>query len=413
MTRRWTHRLRDDEGGWALVTALILLALMMIVGTATLAYSNGQSSVSGRERLNESAFNLGEGALNVQTTLLSQQWQGKAMTTTTQMPTSCTSTATDPRCPKPSELTSSFTSPDYSSAPAWATSVRDDAGGSATTCSASYSSAVDSGPRYDANNNGCLWVRANATVSGRTRTMIGLVRVDRVIEQIPKATVVAGSIQILNSGNKPMVCISLPQGDPASAKDCDGTGTSGPVLLRCPKTSSSCYDSSKPDVQISPGGVNAITFGYQQTTGLSADALARLKARADADGTHYPSCPTSPPPAGAVVYVDSGNNCDLSNNRNTPTSPGMFIVERGTMSIGSNGEYDGIVYAMNLQNSSGTVVTGGGNSIIRGGVFVDGLGKFSVGESKINLVFDPYAFTAVQSYGTARLVQNRWQEIAP
>lgn len=412
MTQRRIRQLRDEEGGWALVTAIILLAIMMIVGTATLAYSNGETSVSNRERLSESGFNLAEGALNMQASLLSQRWQGAAATSNP-MPATCTTVSTDPRCPQPSDVRASYTSSDYSSAPAWTTSVRDDVGGTSTTCSSAYSSAVMSAPSYDKNGNGCLWVRADATVSGRTRSMIGLLRVDKMMEQIPHSTLVAGSVQILNSGNKAMVCISLPQGDPAGAKSCDGTGASGPVLLRCaPKTSSSCYDSNKPDVQISPGGYNAITDGYQQQTALSPDALARLKARADADGTHYAGCPTTSPPAGSVVYVDSGD-CDLSNNLNTPTSPGMFIVARGTITIGSRTEYDGIVYAMNQQNSSGTVVRAGGNSIVRGGIFVDGPGNVAVGESKINLVFDPEAFSAVESYGTARLVQNRWQEIVP
>jgi hypothetical protein len=44
-------------------------------------------------------------------------------------------------------------------------------------------------------------------------------------------------------------------------------------------------------------------------------------------------------------------------------------------------------------------------------VLVDGPGVVEVGSSKSNVVFTPNAFKAVQSYGTAGVIQNTWREI--
>jgi hypothetical protein len=46
-----------------------------------------------------------------------------------------------------------------------------------------------------------------------------------------------------------------------------------------------------------------------------------------------------------------------------------------------------------------------------GGVFVDGPGGVLIGSNRVNVTYDPRAFTSIESYGTAGLVQNSWREV--
>ena len=96
---------------------------------------------------------------------------------------------------------------------------------------------------------------------------------------------------------------------------------------------------------------------------------------------------------------------------NTPSTPGFFIVERGTLAIGGNIIWNGVIYAVNKQNTSDTVVSTSGTSLILGGVIVDGKGRVSAGASGLNIDFEPNAFAGLTSPGTAGVVQNTWREL--
>ena len=50
---------------------------------------------------------------------------------------------------------------------------------------------------------------------------------------------------------------------------------------------------------------------------------------------------------------------------------------------------------------------------MQGGVQVAGAGCVYLGSSKVNVMFDPYAFNALRSFGAATIVQNKWREIVP
>ena len=86
-------------------------------------------------------------------------------------------------------------------------------------------------------------------------------------------------------------------------------------------------------------------------------------------------------------------NCSYTGNDdyNTAAFPGVLVFARGTLSIAGNVEYQGLIYMANLQNSTGLVLTLGGNSLVSGSVAVDGNGGVAVGESKENLSYDPNA----------------------
>lgn len=403
MKSRWAMRscLRAEEG-WLVATAIILMTLMMGMGLATYAIVDTQTALSGVERQRESSFNLGESALNAQAFSLSRRWPGTA---TNPYPASCTWTTgqtvslDDDRCPSASELERAFDTADYASATSWTVTVRDDDGVQF------YDRAeIDGNPRWDANDNDALWVRADAVVRGKSRALVALVSVERVTESFPRKAVVAGSIEIGPSGNQTYV----------------QTGGQD-VALRCSKSEgSSCvYYTVKKSSQIAPE--ESIKYGqYVGESVLTPEAIDRLRAFAKASGTYYTSCPTSP--AGEVVFVEPqapSTACKYNasgRNFNSSSDPGVFILTRGTFNIGGNDAYYGIVYALNGQGygpgppRDPPVVSTRGGGEIHGAVFIDGAGRLEVDGSS-TVIYDSNAFENVNSYGAAGVVQNTWREL--
>jgi hypothetical protein len=309
-------------------------------------------------------------------------------------------------------LTASYNSVDYASAPTWNVQVRDN---NTATPDFYSDSGTSSQPHWDSNGDGKVWVRATATVKQHTQAVVGLIQVDKQTEQLPHSTLIAGSLAISNNGNKPLICTKLP--DDLSGKNCTSSSSQvGPVQVRCTTYTSSCLNIRAPinnSVQISPYNVQV---GYPTAPSLSPEALNRLKARAQADGTYYSgTCPSSMqgPQAGMVVFVDSAN-CSFGSNStyNTLSAPGVFIINNGTLSLGGNSTYYGVIYAANPP-ASGTTVSLGGNTSVIGGINVDGNGTLVCGSSHVNLIFDDFAFSKVTSYGAAHLVQNKWRHFVP
>jgi hypothetical protein len=410
---RLLRAMRREEGGWALATTLIVTALMTTSGLAVAAWVDGQTRLSARERLQESDFNLAEGVFNAQVYILSHAWPGtnpSTHPTSPDYPASCTPSSTSPLCPDATSLGGSYSTADYGSTATWTTEIHDnDVGQSADF----YDDKSPSTARYDSNGDHKVWIRAQATVKGRTRVILGLVQVEEQREDLPQAALVAGSVSTTNNGNKQIICTRLP--DNPDGHDCtSSSGLAGPVMVRCTGgVGSSCQDYQ--DGQISP---DAVITGYTGT-GLSPDALDRLRQRAIADGTYYATgCPAGP--AGQVVFIENAN-CSYNNSSpspwNSPTDPGMLIINQGTLSLNGNNTFYGVIYAQNAQNAVGCnpdcPVHLGGTVAVQGGVQVAGQGAVDAGSSKVNIMFDPYAFNGVTSYGAATLVQNKWRELVP
>lgn len=401
------RRLRQEQG-YLVVTAMVMIGMMMSAGLAAYAFVDNQQKESGVERQRESSFNLGEGALSAQSFVLSRRWPGSAGEA---YPSTCTwstgaSQTLGVGCPNAGELARAFNEPDYAAGVTWTVSVRDDYCLNASSQQVACDTApgvqfydgptVVARPSWDQNKNDTVWVRADATVRGKARSLVALVSVERVAESFPRKAIIAGRLTIPQSGNQEYV-----------------TTEGRDVALRCPDTDPNCADYSKPK-NISPE--SAIKYGqYPGETAVSPEAVERLKARAIADGTYHTSCP--PSPAGAVVFVESATtvNCVYDQpgqtSYNSATTPGVFIVARGTFAIGANDTFYGIVYALNRQNSSGILVSTTGGGTIVGAAFIDGPGAIEIGNNAGNLRFDDRAFTDITSYGTAGVVQNTWREV--
>jgi type II secretory pathway pseudopilin PulG len=396
-------RLVEDEGGWALLTALLLMVVMLIGGLSLLRAVDTQTDSSKVERRRETAFNLAEGAMNAQMFALSRDWPGPGMASNP-YPAWCTPSVDVSRCPSSPALTSAFANVDAAGA-SWTTTVRDDGASPLTTY---YDDAtIASQPNYDANDNGRVWVRAQATAKGKTRTLVALVRLQLQEEDAIHAAVAAGRLVLTNNGSKPII---------------DG---GGPVVVRCaPATGESTACLGQP---VGQGGIkntaDLMSFLQTQIPGttpawntslppaMSAAALARLKQTAIGDGTYYATCPPDAKLTGAVVWIENGNCAPGGGMINSPGNPGMLIINRGSIDFEAQTDFYGIIYSPNADNRTDAIVKVHADGVVHGGVLVDGWGIVEVGSNKSNIVYDPNAFKAVRSYGSAGVIQNTWREI--
>jgi Tfp pilus assembly protein PilX len=402
----------SDERGWALVTAILLMTIMLGTILSVASYVDGQTREGANTRKRETAFNLVEAAMNMQVFALSRDWPGAGASVTPYV--TCTQASTGSRCPNASSLTNLISSPD-AAVMNWQTQVHDN--GPCNSSTAFYSDATIL-PQVgrDCNADGRLWVRAQATARGKTRTIIELVRVEEQAEDLPHAAVVAGRFQSTNSGNKVVVDTT------------GGTGVNGFVGVRCTpllNEPSTCLDQplgSSPtstqakwdslvQTQISPYSGHVQT-GYQSTSAMSLTTREHLKARAIADGTYYATCPGTLP-TGTVSWIESGN-CSYSSNQtiNSQAKPGLLLINSGTITMGGTGDFWGVIYCVNAQNSSGPVLTLNGSGTLHGGVFADGNGiVVAGGTSNNNIKYEDSSLSAIKGYGNAGLIQNTWREI--
>jgi Tfp pilus assembly protein PilX len=407
---------RRDEGGWALITALLLMLIMAGFGMATLATVDGQQKTSADGRRRETAFNVGEAALNAQTYQLARNWPGQGGTGNAALryPAACTQASTDARCPTAATLLSLYSSPDTTPNAVWSTTVRDNSGstGAETFWNEGMTTTA---PTYDANGDGRLWVRSQSTAAGKTRRMVALVRTEPQVEDLPHVALQAGRLELTNMGKKELVDSQGP------------SASTGPVQVRCrvaDAPSAACLGHpisggiknladllALLNVQISP---NNAADNYTGGDAMTAEQLARLRSTAIANGTYYTTCPSSL--TGSVVYIETTSACSYTGNTayNSESAPGFLLMTGGSLTVGGSVEYHGAIYHANLTDSTATVISLDGSARIQGGVIVDGPGKVDVGSSgnaKVNLVFDDRAFAGVKTNGGAGLVQNTWREI--
>jgi hypothetical protein len=91
------------------------------------------------------------------------------------------------------------------------------------------------------------------------------------------------------------------------------------------------------------------------------------------------------------------------------------VINTGTLSLGGNVTYYGVIYAANNNAppaDSGDIISLGGTATIQGSIGVEGLGGVVAGSSKLNIVYDPGATAALFGYGsTAEVSQNTFREL--
>lgn len=399
------------EGGFGVVTAILVIGVMLGLGLGTYAFVSGQQRHSGEERVRESSFNLGEGTLTSQAFLLSSSgWPGSAQTA---FVSSCGPASTDARCPGQATIESSFDQSDYAADPVWTTQVRDDgdAPPAGTACNTDvpdpfYSDAVSSNPTYDANCNGEVWVRSDAEVQGEPRSVVGKVKVEQVDEEFPENVVTAGKFATGNNGNKVIVDRQGAEAAPA------------PIAVRCAQATPGC--TTYRNGQVSPPG---ITYNWPGQTLGEPYALDRLRAKAQSYGSsaYFASgCPPSLASPYRIVFIEQtpAGGCSYPGNTvwNSASKPGLVVVANGKLRIG--GFFYGLIYMANGlpggTPSSDYVLEFQGNVTVRGAIAVDGPGGVQVGQDKVNLVFDDQIFRdpfPLASFGSAGIIQNTFREL--
>src|SRR5204862_3306049 len=102
--RAMSARIRNQDG-WAMVTAITLMFIMVSLGLASAALIDTQTQKSARERLDESSFNLAEGAVTAQSYLLTRAWPGGSQTA---YPASCTQASVQANCPDPNLVKANY-----------------------------------------------------------------------------------------------------------------------------------------------------------------------------------------------------------------------------------------------------------------------------------------------------------------
>jgi Tfp pilus assembly protein PilX len=410
--RTAVERLRRDEGGFAIATAILVLMIVSLLSLAVLQTVNVESHQSGHEVGDEASFNLAESVLDAESLQIQEAWPGSSGSVV--YPSTCNQASSGvAHCPGTgltSSLSSTYAGVSYGS-PTWSVKVIDDSSGSSY-----YSDSLATNPTsYDANNDNRLWLRATATVWGQTEIVVTQVVRQTEVVMIPQATITSGGVSTENNGNKIII----------EAKD-PNSGLTGPVDLRCnmsgskPDNGDNCAGWVSSKGQLDPPG--AYQTGYVDPDGgystLSAATLAELKTTAQSQGTYYNgTCPSN---LSGLIYVE---NADCSYNGGTwgsDASPGAIVFASGTLTFNGNIDYTGVIYMANSQGTAPTsgvcsstmqnaVLTVHGGGTVHGSIFVDKCGTVNAGERQLDINYDSNASSGLKAFATPSLAKNTFR----
>ncbi len=414
---RLTRRVRNDERGSALITALAVTTILLALGLALLAIVDTQTTASATERTRDRGFNLAESELNTEAFVIGRNWPGSAP-----LPAPA-----DPKCSAIGNgfqdtlgstvnmgaatarlrktINASYTDAAYSGA-TWQVNLCDDTLGAAV-----WNASVLNNVTYDANANKQMWVVAQSALSGKKRSLVGLVQV-RENQVIPsKYGLVAGgltddlggTLDTLNTNALNGVLGGLLGTTPAVAADPAAPApASGVTAVRCGATDvsvlplSTCLAGTIGGLSTLPVVTNVLTGGnlvkYPTVTTATPSNTDQLKTQAIASGSYFPSVAgattpaaapacaiTTPSPSTNVVYIGQVGTTGTPGTVNGPGDQWCYInvstavqykalvVASGRVIIRGNGTltnisspanastelnknvFNGVVYALNQQ----------------------------------------------------------------
>jgi Tfp pilus assembly protein PilX len=423
-----------DEGGFVMVTAIILLTVILGLGLGLLLFSDAQQTASTQEQAKEAAFNVAEAALNAQIGQLARKWPQNV----TEMPERCESSTVKEGetsdCPSPTDLkldpnTSSTTCSGKdvwgsSLSNQWTTYVRRDKEEVSTKNESLIFNSKEEEKEFSypaQPETGALWVRSVGVVQCHPVTVVSLVTRQRVTLESPKYAIAGNWFKVSNNGEKAMV----------NRKGRDNEAAA--VAMRCEpprsRAAGTCEEYSVEKEQVSP------PIGEEHPTSSSttftASQLATLKAEAQAYKTFYSStlpyhCPSTmaefegvalSSDTRAPVYIEGCENLKIKadGTANTESNPGFLIVANGTLEFSGNSTYYGLIYAADLQKSSEAIVTIRGGALVVGGIIVDGAGGIEFGSSgegkkkNANFEFDSLAFNDLTISAGAAATRNSFR----
>jgi hypothetical protein len=401
------------QDGWAVVTVLLVIVGMLSLGLAALALVDGAQRRSGQERTKETTFNVAESLITQEALLLSNRWPSAS---TSAYPSSCTRTSALTGCPDATTVAQNFANTDFDSGSTWTLTVRDDRPSpnyyNRTTLDTSACLTGGAAPcTWDSDRNGALWVRAQATVDNETRTLVALVKQPQVRLALPRNVITAGHFATNNSGLKTIVDEKGCQAKVKPSANCNATQPAQ-IAVRCTTTTPGVSGDACLGYRSQQVAPNLYQMGYGGNV-LNPTQLNQMRSYAIQQGSYYTTCPASL--TGAMVFVE-GVSCSYTGGTfNSGTSPGVLVVNQGTLTLGGNAQFFGLVYMANNLTppaDSGNLLTLGGTAYIQGAAFVEGNGGVVAGASGLNISFDQAALgNVVGLSGIAAVAQNSFREI--
>lgn len=387
-------RVLRNEGGSALVTAIVVVAMMLVLGTAALGVVLTQTDQTRKERTGESTFNLAEATLNAQAFLLARDWPQ------TVNAASCSSQTVNGTLtlPAPSAVTlrdqvQRLLAQTYAGEANAATSqwwVTTCAEG--TPARESWDSSLLSGPSYDSSPASTgprrMWVRAEASVDGRKRAVVALVQAGQA-PVYPNLALVTGTIggdlgstlaTITNGALAGSLLSLLIDQEPMFVGD---------VGLRCSLLNSTtllgCISGIFTLTSATPLGPllqanNYVHFASDNV--ISADQVAQLRQQAyrqrptptTSTVANGAACLPSPS-AGKVIFIDKVGDGTGSCILNTAANPSAkaLVVASGGVQVQGGGTFTGVIHTLRGKALAGDVadVRISNGSRVDGAVFAD------------------------------------------
>jgi hypothetical protein len=399
-----------SERGSALVTAVLVVATMLVLGTAMLSVVDTQTEQTRAERTGDATFNLAEAALNAEAFLLGRNWPQS----TAQMPSpsgaaspcsgqTMTGTLADP----PASATPSLrdqvqrilaqTYTGTTTAAEWWVTACQDGGRTAWDASLldglAYDPTVASDPSARPRR---MWVRAEARIGNRRRAVAALVQAGQQPALPTSLAVVTGKLgadlrttaNVLVEGQVVAPLLgSLVGGERRTI--------SGAVGLRCSVLDQDelggCLQGVYKATSMTTVAplLQANDFvDFRSDTAMSAEQLALLRQQAQASGTYFPrtsagagsvdaGAPCLPAgSAGKIVFIeqvgDGTGSCVLDTAPSGAAAKAL-VVGSGGVRVRGGGTFTGVIYALHrtaLAGGAADVRIEGGSKVV-GGVFAD------------------------------------------
>lgn len=378
MLRHMMRRLRDDQTGSALITALLCTMIMLGLGIALLAIVDTQASESGTERTRDRGFNLSESVLNSQAFVLGRNWPSTAPPNNP----ACNAAAagfgdiigadTTPSTATArlrANLNASYSDPAYAGA-TWQVNVCDDDDGKTV-----WDDMLLDRKNWDSNANSRVWVRAQATVGGKTRVLVGLVNVRSSPALNSRFGLVSGNLtddfgtSINGVGSNALGGVlgdlldTTPTVAPDPALSPTSPPSSGVIGLRCGAANiglipnSTCVSGTIGAAGALPAVSPLLTDGtieqFPRITAASAADIGQLRKDAVASSTYYTSSPGGDDPASAP-------GCEFTTNTGTRSASTVVFIEK----VGNGDQYCSVGVGAGVQYKA--LVIGSGRVILRG-----------------------------------------------
>ncbi len=383
-----TPRPDHGERGSALMTALLASIILLALGLALLAIVDVQAEGSATERTRDRGFNLAESVLTGEAFVLGRNWPASAVTSgpgsvpipleqacsapgaVAEATLGATLAAGTTAALLQPNLNATYTDTAYTGA-TWKVNVCDDDGVSTVWNEATLANGTKN---WDKNDNKLLWVRAQATVEGRTRSLAGLVRVASDLAFNPKYGLVSGSvtddlgtsINALSNDTLNGVLGGLLGAVPTVAADPSLPATappsSGVTGLRCGALDVSVLQNSTcvsgtiaalSDLPLAAVLLNASLEQFPASTAATPTAIAQLRAQAVSTRTYYKTSSGAATSAAAPA-------CSFTTNTGTRSASSVVFVEQ----VGTGDQYCFVDVSAGVQWKA--LVVGSGRVVLRG-----------------------------------------------